>query len=96
MSLLPLIDQHGLLTEDLAGLLQEKASVDAAIITTRAATFTDLLYQGQAITTIKEQVSASVAHFASESVKLSGQIEALRVQLHHLDQRLQYGDRIVT
>lgn len=89
-STITLIDQHFNLSDDLASLLEEKSLLDAAVVSTRAERFNTLTYEGHNVTTVKGMADAAVSHFASESVKLGGRIEALRVRLHHLDIRLQF------
>lgn len=85
-----ILDQHADLSDDLAALLEEKSLLDAAVVDTRAEQFNTLSYAGHNVTTVKAMAESAVSHFASESIKVGGKIEALRVRLHHLDQRLQH------
>lgn len=89
------LELHAQLTDDLASLLEEKALLDAAVVTTRADTFEQLQYDNINVTTIKEMAASAVSHYAAESVKLGGRVEALRVRLHHLDLRVQFVDKSV-
>lgn len=86
-----ILDQHAELSEDLASLLEEKSLLDAKVVETRADQFNTLSYAGHNVTTVKAMADAAVGHFQSEAIKVGGKIEALRVRLHHLDQRLQWG-----
>jgi hypothetical protein len=84
-----LLDQHGTLSAELSDLLLDRAEVQSAVERVRAETFEREYANSTNITTIREMAGAHAAKFASEGIKLTGQIDSLRVQLGHLELRLQ-------
>lgn len=86
---------HGELTERLAGLLVSRGQTNAAAVNIRAQAFESMQSQGIAITAAREAATSAAARFEAEAADLTGQIEALRAQLHHLDQLLTHAPRPV-
>ncbi len=86
-----LLDQHGTLSAQLSDLLLDRAEVQSAVERVRAETFEREYANGTNITTIREMAGAYAAQFTSEGIKLTGQVDSIRVQIAHLELRIKEG-----
>lgn len=80
-----LLAQHAMHTRTLVDLLIARGQTQQAAVMARATTIEALSSQGVAITTAREHAIANAARFESEVADLTGQIDATRAQLKHLE-----------
>ena len=80
-----LLTRYRQLCADLGDLYVERAEALAAEVTTRAAAYASLAAQGGNVTACREGADAAVAHLKSESVTLTGEIDANLTMLRWLD-----------
>ena len=81
--------QHAALSADLAAALRELGSQRAGVLKAAA----DLWQQtyGTAVTERKEVIRHQLAHLHGEVATLEADVEALRVELNHVEVVLRYG-----
>ncbi len=79
------LTRHAELSSRLAGLLIERGQVSSAAIKARATTIEAHQSQGVPITTARELAIAAAAKWEADAADLTGQIDALRAELRHLE-----------
>jgi hypothetical protein len=85
----PLIQRHGELSTELAAEVLELGEIRAAITQTRAHAWEE--YSQYPVTERREWMTHSVANLTIDAQKMEASIDALRVELYHLQLQITHG-----
>ena len=85
-----MLSKHEALSRELAASLRSLGDIRAFIITTFSQAWRE--NSGVGVTERRETCKEATSHWAAEEAKLLGEIEALRVELNHVELQLRHAD----
>lgn len=85
-----MLSRHAELSRELAASLRQLGEIRAHVIKIHAEAWTS--HGGLNVTERREVVKVATSHWAGEEARLVGEVEALRVELNHVEVLLAHGD----